>query len=823
MNLKPASLNHIILPIALLIAADGLILAQIDPLRPIATLILLAFLPGWLWLQYFNPPVDGPERITLAVGLSLALTIAVTMLTVYLPGPLSATQLLVVVNGIILGGLLMNQHAGKSAYEKSPLSSQILIALALLLLLAAALRLPRLGYAEFHEDEAEALMLGVRLFQGEEYALFLHRKGPAQMLLPVAFWLFNGGITEMLARLPFALSSILSVATLFFMGRRWFNWQVGFAAGLLWAINGYSIAFGRMVQYQALIFFMGPLAIYTLYLAWKKNRPRLQIVAAILLAVSLLAHFDALLLLPAAAFLFYKGIAAGDKKTAGFPVLAAVIFIGLLTAFYLPYMLDPEFQNTTAYLTGSRIKPGLLYNNLNLLRNLDQDYSSHFYLPLLALGVFGFTTILYGSTFRFYGLGMILLLASTIWLADIWQIGTVNLALLPWLVALAMLWFRADSTTKTAWLMVGAPFIGYIFLVEDPRTHLYILYPGAVLLASGGWIQLYKFANRFKSAPILTDIVVNILFIAGLLLTGLIISYQSAIFLNTESALTRLRAEWDNSTWETVYDDLPPARSYFGYPKREGWKTIGALRAQGQLTGDFRSANEDFIIPIWYNYGKARSCYDTPAQLFVRATDASTLPTNSSYTKTGQVLREDEPRLGIYSADAGDAVLQNFALENFEAVFDAQATPEQFSRQNEPAQRRDVQFGPAIKFTGFDMPASTVAAGDTLHVNLHWQALDAPGDNYRAFVHLTDGTTLWGQQDESPACRLPTTVWRPGQRAMGQFRLPIQPDTPPGRYPLIIGLYHADTLERLPITAGTGQIGDDFLWLGDVEITTQVE
>jgi len=48
--------------------------------------------------------------------------------------------------------------------------------------------------------------------------------------------------------------------------------------------------------------------------------------------------------------------------------------------------------------------------------------------------------------------------------------------------------------------------------------------------------------------------------------------------------------------------------------------------------------------------------------------------------------------------------------------------------------------------------------------------------------------------------------------------LPIKRETPPGRYPLIIGLYQADTLERLKITSGAGQVGDDFLWLGDVEV-----
>jgi hypothetical protein len=96
--------------------------------------------------------------------------------------------------------------------------------------------------------------------------------------------------------------------------------------------------------------------------------------------------------------------------------------------------------------------------------------------------------------------------------------------------------------------------------------------------------------------------------------------------------------------------------------------------------------------------------------------------------------------------------------------------------------------------------------------------LEPPQANYRAFVHLTDGTRLWSQQDEDPICRLPTAIWRTGQRGRGQFRLPLPPDMPAGRYPLIIGLYRADTLERLKITGGAGQVGDDFLWLGDIEV-----
>jgi hypothetical protein len=309
--------------------------------------------------------------------------------------------------------------------------------------------------------------------------------------------------------------------------------------------------------------------------------------------------------------------------------------------------------------------------------------------------------------------------------------------------------------------------------------------------------------------------------IGGLILTPIVL-YEAMIFLSTESALDGLRQRWDISGWKAVYDDLPPAREYFGHPKREGWKAIGALRAQGLFPGDFRSVNEDFVIPIWYNFGQARSCYDTPAQFFVRAPGIDfyiPIQQIQDYGEVGWIEREGEVRLRVFSAGAAlDTKPQVYSLETLAPTFDRMATPQHFVQQAEPSRPVITLFGPAIQFLGFDLPNAAVAPGETLYVNLYWRALQNPGESYRAFVHLSDGSNLLAQQDDDPACRLPTAIWRAGQRSLGQFRLLIKPDTPPGRYPLIIGLYRADTLERLKISSGAGQIGDDFLWLGDVEV-----
>ena len=870
------------IPWLLLLLVNGLILLNAPPsLRYPAALLLLAILPGWAWLPV---TIQGFTRMILAIGLSLCLTILGTMIAVYWPGTISLPQLLIIINTIIVLGFIINPFSQSWAtlpqLSDKKTSTGVLF-LALLLLLTALLRLPRLEYAEFHEDEAEALMLGVRLLQGEDYALFLHRKGPAQMLLPLAFWLMTDQISEAMARFPFALSSILSVATLFVIGRHWFGWPAGLIAGLLWASNGYAIGFGRMVQYQALIFFLGPLALYCLYLAGKLRQSYWLIVAVLLLATSLLAHFDALLLLPAAGYLFLTGndnknlsphpLTAGDfpkKKGVGdifrgdrryiiALISALILFIAVLSSFYLPYILDPEFSNTTTYLTESRVKPGLLYNNLNLLRRLDQDYSSQFYLPLLVVGLLGFIgwqSKTLNSGWRWGLFGGVLLALTTYWSPVWWRIGSVNLAILPWLgLGIAGFWHFRERHLRAVWLMTGGPLIGYLFLVDDPRTHLYILYPGLVLLAGAGWGWLMggleAWQNRWISenssphpptawAPspqgegpprrkrlgsplrLGEGLGVRTIF-RGLaaILIGSIIFYEVTIFLQSESFLDRLRLRWAGSWWETVYDDLPEARQYFGYPKREGWKAIGALRTQGQFVGDFRSVDEDFIVPIWYNYGQARSCYDTPAHFFVRSAEA-TLPANEAhYHHSGQIQREGVPRLQIFSSGAATNEPPTlYRLENLSRIFDQQATPQRFAQQTTPTQPLDTQFGPAIQLSGYDLPTTTLSPGETLRLNLYWFAVTDPVEDYRVFVHLTDGNTLWAQQDDNPACRLPTSIWRMGQHGVGQFRLTLPLDIPPGRYPLIIGLYQSETLERLSIVAGAGQVGDDFLWVGDVQV-----
>jgi hypothetical protein len=98
--------------------------------------------------------------------------------------------------------------------------------------------------------------------------------------------------------------------------------------------------------------------------------------------------------------------------------------------------------------------------------------------------------------------------------------------------------------------------------------------------------------------------------------------------------------------------------------------------------------------------------------------------------------------------------------------------------------------------------ALRLKAGDTLSINLYWQAKAEFDQNYTAFIHLIgpDGL-LYGQVDQTPgAGAFPTTGWLPGEYITDAYTLSIAPHAPPGDYQIEIGLYNPDTGQRLPVT-----------------------
>ncbi len=128
-----------------------------------------------------------------------------------------------------------------------------------------------------------------------------------------------------------------------------------------------------------------------------------------------------------------------------------------------------------------------------------------------------------------------------------------------------------------------------------------------------------------------------------------------------------------------------------------------------------------------------------------------------------------------------------------------------------------ADFEGKVRLLGYDFK-SGFRAGDEIELTLFWQALAPLERRYTVFTHLVDRDgKLWGQKDNEPVDGFyPTTAWAVGEIVRDQYDLVIASDAPAGRYRLEVGMYLADTGERLETLTARGR--DDKAVLAEVEI-----
>ena len=680
-------------PIALLLANLSLLLPDAHPLRIVGALLLIGLLPGLGWTdlliaegQAKGPAVSAPlARLTLATGLSYILTMLAGLLLHYLPGPVTNWQLLLCLDGIAFLGYTLSGYAkirflqarlpqsNQNLREKiepqkiytcptagagqnlRALTSEVfkIFPLLLILLISLLLRGVNLGYSEFQGDESLAMISAAESLEGHEDALFLRAKGPGEVLLPMALWRLTGTTNESIARLPFALAGLGAVVTLYLLGRELKNERLGWLAAGFFALNGFAVAFSRIVQYQILVLWFSSLAFW---LAWHWRRSgqwRWVVTAGLCLGAGLLAHYDAVLVVPAIGWLLLtanrrqpaaesdngRWPAVGGRLAAAGFFVATLLFVAL--PFYLPYSLDPRANRTGEYVSdriGSELR-----NNLPDFFHFNTFYSSSYYLILTGLLVFGLlawfvaqknknkvglkpTFIINGWR---WGLAAVLvasiigiivkpdLLAWDIRL-DLLDWHKLNLSALPFglllLVAFVVTPMDDPEQALIAWLAV--PFLGYNFVVALGLTHIYTTVPAWSLLAALAWDSFWTRMNTDRHGFLLKFS--NTLLMA-LLLTATVFLWNA--FVRHDVEYWQDYPAGNLAFYWNPYPDLPRA-GFFGFAHRAGWKTVGQKIAAGELSGDFGS-NEEPDVTAWYTRGAPRAC---PC---VRRTEAGGQPRES--------------------------------------------------------------------------------------------------------------------------------------------------------------------------------------------------
>jgi 4-amino-4-deoxy-L-arabinose transferase-like glycosyltransferase len=151
----------------------------------------------------------------------------------------------------------------------------------------------------------------------------------------------------------------------------------------------------------------------------------------------------------------------------------------------------------------------------------------------------------------------------------------------------------------------------------------------------------------------------------------------------------------------------------------------------------------------------------------------------------------------VYSADLGP-----LAVTRTERLFELPpfATPV------------GATFGDQIALAGYTLETefSGKNSSTPIPLELVWQAQAQPTADYTVFVHVlnADGTCCVWQSDAMPrGGAYPTSRWQPGEVVVDTYEIALPADLPPGEYPLEVGLYIAETGQRLGVV-NEGVVGD---------------
>jgi 4-amino-4-deoxy-L-arabinose transferase-like glycosyltransferase len=774
------------------------------------------------------------ERILLVIGLGYVSIVLGTLALQFLSGPLPRAHLLIsydVLVLMLLAPLVLRASVHSQGTETPSRRSNWQarwLPLLVLLLTAAFFRLANLGYSEFQGDEVAVLDKAQAVLQGYDDVLFLHKKGPAEILLATLTYAAGWRINEGVARLPFAVANLCGVVGLYALGQRVFSHRAGWWAALLVALNGFFVAFGRIVQYQSLVFLFSVLGLWCALRFREQLDRRYLWLSALFLASGLLAHSDAIFATAAAAFVVFGAFLTRRVTVTHVArsLAAPVLIAGVpLAAFYVPFVLHPHFHVAQEYLGGRTGQPP--YSNFGYFLTIGTVYNAIYYLILIGVGLVWVAAVRLSRLGRsrwFLPTALLALLILSLLRPGLWRIAGFESIGLIFLALLLALFFSPGESLgwRVMLLWFGLPFLVYGFLFRDPRTHLYVLFPGASLL----WgVELDRLTLRLKDkAWLLNGTVVAVLAVST--------AYLYILFVNHTPEYKRTYPAHRIHFFWVPYADRFPRQGLFGFPYRAGWKMVGYLYATGVLQGDYDS-NEETHITGWY-LRDLSTCDGATRYYFLaeNVQDERFIPMDrvrSSYELVGRVWSGDRVKLRMYERKPAQLALDDYRVEEVAAVFDHRLSgmdgpdyPTGLSPLDPLAHRQyptQLRLGPSIEFLGHSLDKTRAQPGELLSLTLYWRALSPIQESYTVFTHVEDPGVVWGQMDGVPRCgKRPTSFWEVGYVNVDHHTFELNPDTPPGPHPLVAGMYRTDTGERLQVTDVKGVPLGTTLNLGVIDV-----
>lgn len=156
-------------------------------------------------------------------------------------------------------------------------------------------------------------------------------------------------------------------------------------------------------------------------------------------------------------------------------------------------------------------------------------------------------------------------------------------------------------------------------------------------------------------------------------------------------------------------------------------------------------------------------------------------------------------------------------------VAEAPLTQIAFGLHSAPPPTTDRAWaGNAMRLLRAGLPTDSIRPGQTIHIDLHWEALRPIVNDYTIKVDVIGPNWQWrAQSDATPAGgAIPTLKWITGSQIWDRHTLHIPPDAAPGPAQVVLAVYDAFTQRTLPIFDPPSFASGTTFMLGEITITS---
>lgn len=122
-----------------------------------------------------------------------------------------------------------------------------------------------------------------------------------------------------------------------------------------------------------------------------------------------------------------------------------------------------------------------------------------------------------------------------------------------------------------------------------------------------------------------------------------------------------------------------------------------------------------------------------------------------------------------------------------------------------------ANFGGEVTLVGYTLTPRVMRAGETFTLTLHWETQQPPAHDYAVFAQVIgEEFRVWGSRDgDGPG-------WTKGKVITEVRCITLVPETPPGSYPVQVGLF--SERGRVPVVAPDGHYLDERVLLGPIRV-----